>query len=148
MLDHHFSFPLRMVILRHQTSYPVFLVKANYPQLKKLGPSRTTFKAFYGGFLVDQMMQPCHWQVHNTFIHIYLKGLPWSVNDINMYLVPLITARQVQDTSPQNYHPGEKEGGAQPMLLSLPEPKNPGTSGIMDTIIGYLVRVSFSLILY
>ena len=30
-------------------------------------------KAFYGGVLVDQIMQACHWKAHNTFINFYLK---------------------------------------------------------------------------
>ena len=30
-------------------------------------------KAFYGGVLVDQIMQASHWKVHNTFTNFYLK---------------------------------------------------------------------------
>ena len=32
-------------------------------------------KAFYGGVLVDQIMQACHWKAHNTFTNFYLKTL-------------------------------------------------------------------------
>ena len=32
-------------------------------------------KAFYGGVLVDQIMQVCHWKAHNTFTNFYLKDL-------------------------------------------------------------------------
>ena len=32
-------------------------------------------KAFYGGVLVDQIMQACHWKAHNTFTNFYLKDL-------------------------------------------------------------------------
>ena len=42
-------------------------------------------KAFYGGVLVEQIMQACHWKAHNTFTNIYLKDLTWSDNDNNRY---------------------------------------------------------------
>ena len=32
-------------------------------------------KAFYGGDLMDQIMQACHWKAHNTFTNFYLKDL-------------------------------------------------------------------------
>ena len=34
-------------------------------------------KAFYGGVLVDQIMQACHWKAHSTFSNFYLKDLTW-----------------------------------------------------------------------
>ena len=37
-------------------------------------------KAFYGGVLVDQIMQACHWKAHNTFTNFYLKDLFYCVN--------------------------------------------------------------------
>ena len=58
-------------------------------------------KAFYGGVLVDQIMQACHWKAHNTFTNVYLKDLTWSDNDNNMYLGPVVAAQQVLDPSPQ-----------------------------------------------
>ena len=54
-----------------------------------------TSKAFYGGVLVDQIMQACHWKAHNTFTNFYLKDLTWSDNDNNMYLGPVVAAQQV-----------------------------------------------------
>ena len=54
-------------------------------------------KAFYGGVLVDQIMQACHWKAHNTFTNFYLKDLTWSDNDNNMYLGPVVAAQQVLD---------------------------------------------------
>ena len=68
-------------------------------------------KAFYGGVLVDQIMQACHWKGHNTFTNFYLKDLTWS-DDNNMYLGPVVAAQQVQDPSPQTSYPQkEKKGG-------------------------------------
>ena len=69
-------------------------------------------KAFYGGVSVDQIMQACHWKVHNTFTSFYLKDLTWSDNDKNMYLGPVVAAQQVLDPSPQTSYPWkEKNGG-------------------------------------
>ena len=69
-------------------------------------------KAFYGGVLVDQIMQACHWKAHNTFTNFYLKDLTWSDNDNNMYLGPVVAAQQVLDSSPQTSCPRkEKRGG-------------------------------------
>ena len=59
----------------------------------------TASKAFYGGVSVDQIMQACHWKVHNTFTNFYLKDLTWS-DDNNMYLGPVAAAQQVLDPSP------------------------------------------------
>ena len=68
-------------------------------------------KAFYGGVLVDQIMQDFHWKVHNTFTNFYLKDLTWS-DDNNMYLGPVVAAQQVQDPSRQTSYPQkEKKGG-------------------------------------
>ena len=79
-------------------------------------------KAFYGGVSVDQIMQACHWKVHNTFTNFYLKDLTWSDNDNNMYLGPVVAAQQLLDPSPQNSHPRkEKKGGAHPLQPSLQE---------------------------
>ena len=68
----------------------------------------TASKAFYGGVLVDQIMQACHWKAHNTFINFYLKDLTWSDNDNNIYLGPVVAA-QVLDPSPQHTHPREEK---------------------------------------
>ena len=69
-------------------------------------------KAFYGGLLVDQIMQACHRKAHNTFTNFYLKDLTWSDNDNNMYLGPVVVAQQVLDPSPHTTHPRkEKKGG-------------------------------------
>ena len=84
------------------------------------GPSRPS-KAFYGGVLVDQIMQACHWKAHNTFTYFYLKDLTWSDTDNNMYLGPVVAA-QVLDPSPQTSCPRkEKKGGAHPLQPSLQE---------------------------
>ena len=72
----------------------------------------TASKAFYGGILVDQIMQACHWKAHNTFTNFYLKDVTWSDNDNNMYLGSVVAAQQVLDPSPQTtYHQKEKKGG-------------------------------------
>ena len=68
-------------------------------------------KAFYGGVLVDQIMQACHWKAHNTFRNFYLKDLTWSDNDNNMYLGPVVAAQQVLDPSPQTGYPQKEKGG-------------------------------------
>ena len=80
-------------------------------------------KAFYGGVLVDQIMQACHWKAHNTFTNFYLKDLTWSDNDNNMYLGPVVAAQQVLDPSAQTGYPREKKegGGAHPLQPSLQE---------------------------
>ena len=80
-------------------------------------------KAFYGGVSVDQIMQACQWKAYNTFTNFYLKDLPWSDNDNNMYLGPVVAAQQVLDPSPQNSHPRKekKGGGAHPLQPSLQE---------------------------
>ena len=57
------------------------------------------FKAFYGGVLVDQIMQVCHWKAHNTFTNFYLKHLTRTDNDDNVYLGPVL------DPSPQTSYP-------------------------------------------
>ena len=113
--------------LKHQTGYPLFLVKTNYPTLLQtsrptvlgLGPVKAhdilafaASKVFYGGLLVDQIMQAYyHWKVHNTFTNFYLKGLTWSENKNNMYLGPVVTAQQVLDPSLQTSHPRRKRRG-------------------------------------
>ena len=68
-------------------------------------------KAFYGGVSVDQIMQACHWKVHNTFTNFYLKDLTWSDNDNNMYLGPVVAAQQVLDPFPQTGHPRKEKKG-------------------------------------
>ena len=112
--------------LGHQTHYSLFLVKTSYPTM--LQTSRSTVqvkaqdirifaasKAFYGGVLVDQIMQVCHWKAHNTFTNFYLKELTWSDNDNNMYLGPVVAAQQVSDPSPQTSHPQKEKKGAHPL---------------------------------
>ena len=76
-------------------------------------------KAFYGGVLVDQIMQACHWKAHNTFTNFYLKDLTWSDNDNNMYLGPVVAAQQVLDPSPQISYPRKEKGGGGAHLLQL-----------------------------
>ena len=80
------------------------------------------FATFYGGVLVDQIMQACHWKAHNTFTNFYLKDLPWPDNDSNMYL-GLVVEAQVLDISPQTRHPWKEKlgGGAHPLQPSLQE---------------------------
>ena len=78
------------------------------------------FAAFYGGVLVDQIMQACHWTAHNTFTNFYLKDLTWADNDNHLYLGPVVAAQQVLDLSPLRDHLREKKkkgggGGAQPL---------------------------------
>ena len=68
-------------------------------------------KAFYGGVLVDQIMQACHWKAHNTFTNFYLKDLIWSDNDNNMYLGPVVVA-QVLDPSPLTSYPQKEKKGS------------------------------------
>ena len=68
-------------------------------------------KVFYGGILVDQTMQVCHWKTHNTFTNFNLKDLSWSDNDNNMYLGPVVAAQQVLDPSPQTRYPRKEKGG-------------------------------------
>ena len=65
-------------------------------------------KAFYGGVLVDQIMQVCHWKAHNTFTNFNVKDLAWS--DDNMYLGPVV-ATQVLDPFPQTAHPQKEKRG-------------------------------------
>ena len=77
-------------------------------------------KAFYVGISVDQIMQGCHWEAHNTFTNFYLKDLTWSDNDNNMYLGPVVAAQQVLDPSPQTSYPRkEKKGGTSATTKSL-----------------------------
>ena len=70
-------------------------------------------KAFYGGVSVDQIMQACHWKVHNTFTNFDLKDLTWSDNN-NMHLGPVVAAQQVIDPSPQYPHLWEEKKGDMP----------------------------------
>ena len=56
-------------------------------------------KASYGGVLVDQIMQACHWKAQETFTNFYLKDLTWSNNENNMYLGPVVTTQQILDPS-------------------------------------------------
>ena len=65
-------------------------------------------KAFCGGVSVDQIMQACQWEAHNTFKNFYPKDLTWSDNDDNMYLRP---DTQVLDPSPQTSCPQEEKKG-------------------------------------
>ena len=91
----------------------------------------TASKAFYGGVLVDKIMQACHLKAHNTFTNFSLKDLTWSDNNNNVYLGPVVVAQQVLDPSPQTNYP-RKEMKLQP---SLQESKSQGL-GIM-----YLIRM-------
>ena len=77
-------------------------------------------KAFYGGVLVDQIMQ-------HIFKFFYLKDLTWSYKDNNMYLGSVEAAQQVLDPSPQTSYP-QKEGGGgtHPLQPSLQESKSKG----------------------
>ena len=86
-------------------------------------------KAFYGGVSVDQIMQACHWEAHNTFTNFYLKDLTWSDNDNNMYLGPVVAAQQVPDPSPQHTHVWEekKGGGGQHALQPSLQESIPGS---------------------
>ena len=81
-------------------------------ELKRMtfGPLRPQ-KPFYGGMSLDQIMQACHWKTHNTFTNFYLKDLTWSDNDNNMFLGPVVVAKQVLDPSPQTSHPRKERGG-------------------------------------
>ena len=88
------------------------------------GPLRP-LRPFYGGVLVDQIMQACHWKTQNTFPNFYLKDLTWSDNDNNMFLGSVVAAQQVLDPSPQTSHPRKERkgggGGAHPLQPSLQE---------------------------
>ena len=66
-------------------------------------------KAFFDGVSVEQIMQACHWEAHNTFTNFYLKDPTWSDNDNNMYLCLVVEAQQVLDPSPQNSHPRKEK---------------------------------------
>ena len=48
---------------------------------------------------MNQIMQVCHWKVHNTFTNFYLKDLTWLDNDNNMYLGPVVVAQVPSDCS-------------------------------------------------
>ena len=90
----------------------------------------TASKAFYSGVSVDQIMQACHWNAHNTFTNFYLKDLIWSDSDNNMYLGP-VKAAQVLDPSPQTSYPQKEKkrlggGGAHLLQPSLQESKSQG----------------------
>ena len=98
-------------------------------ELKRMtfGPSRP-LRPFYGGVLVDQIMQACHWKTHSTFTNFYLKDLTWSDNNNNMFLGPVVAAQQVLDPSPQTSHPRKERrggggggGGAHPLQPILQE---------------------------
>ena len=54
-------------------------------------------------------MQACHWKAHNTFTNFYLKDLPWSDTDNNMYLGPVVVAQQVLDPFAQTSHPQKEK---------------------------------------
>ena len=77
-----------------------------------------SFKAFYGGVSVNQIMQACHWKAHNTFTNFYLKDLTWSDNDNNMYLGPVVAAQQVLDPPPLNSYPQKEKKGGTPAAKS------------------------------
>ena len=62
-------------------------------------------EAIYGGVLVDQIMQACHWKTHNTFSN-FLPKRPYN----NMYLGPVVAAHQVLDPSPQTSYPRKERG--------------------------------------
>ena len=79
-------------------------------QVKAHNITLAASKTFYGGVSVDQIMQACHWKVHNTFTNFYLKDHIWS-DDNNMYLGPVVVAQQVLDSSPQNIYLGKEKGG-------------------------------------
>ena len=92
-------------------------------------------KAFYGGVSVDQIMQACHWKVHNTFTNFNLKALTWS-DDNNMYLGPVVVAQQVLEPSFQTSYPWkEKKRGPHLLQPSLQESKSQGPG------MRYLIRM-------
>ena len=111
--------------LRHQTRYTVFLVKITILLCFKQGDQQaldlvqvkahdirafTASKALYGGVLVDQIMQACHWKVHTHLQLFYLKDFPWPDNN-NMYLGRLTAAYQVLDPSLSLVILGKIRGG-------------------------------------
>ena len=65
-------FLLKRTHLRHQTRYPLFLVKITILLCFQTSrPSAfTDSKALYGGVLVDQIMQACHWKAH-TYLQLF-----------------------------------------------------------------------------
>ena len=67
-----------------------------------------------------------------------------SDNDNSMYLGPVVAAEKVLDVSLRLVILGDG-GRPQPLQSYLPESNVPGTSGTMDTISGYLVRMSLLL---
>ena len=89
-----FYFLQERTYLRHQTHYALFLVKQTillyYRQADQQALDLVQSKALYGGVLVDQIMQTCHWKAHTHFQLSYLKDLSWSDN--NMYLVRVTAA--------------------------------------------------------
>ena len=73
-----------------------------------LGPLRP-LRPFMVGF---QSTKSCHLKACNTFSNFYVKDLTWSDSDNNMYLGPVVVARQVLDPSTQTSHSRkEKRGG-------------------------------------
>ena len=83
----------------------------------------TASKAFYSGVSVDQIMQACHWEAHNTFTNFYLKDLTWS-DDNNMYLGPVRTSSS-GTLSPRPFPSaysslGRGEGGGGSLQESIP----------------------------
>ena len=79
-----FNFLQERTHLRHQTHYTLFLAKQTILPYSKQEDKQAldliqvkahdirafeSSKAFYGGVLVDQIMQVCHWKAHNTFIN-------------------------------------------------------------------------------
>ena len=69
------------------------------------------FAAFYGGALVDQIMQACHWKAHITFTICYLKDLGQIKTTVCTW-VPVVAAQQVKKTlSLRHVILGKKERG-------------------------------------
>ena len=90
------------------------------------------------GLSVDQIMQACHWKVHNTFTKFYLKDLTWPDNNNNMYLGPVVAAQQVLDPSPQTAHPRKKKRGGGRGTATATKSSGVYSHGLC---IGYLLRM-------
>ena len=66
-------------------------------------------RAFYRGTSMDQIMQACHWKLHNTFTKFYLKYLAGQEQKEGSYnLGSFVEAPQVMP--PSNLAPGKKTG--------------------------------------
>ena len=90
-------------------------------------------KAFYGGVLVDQIMQSSQ-HIHK----FYLKDLIWS-DDKNMYLGPVVAAQQVLNPSPQTRHPREEKKGGHIRCSQVFRSLNPRVK-VYDYLLRMFVR--------